>query len=186
MKYGSRDAGSDLTAEEIDYLIQYVELYQPQELENGGDTNNNPNPMIGRAISSVSAVSDSERSSLRNTNNINDNNPLVCPYRSDLASFTGEIRNQEAKRLQSSAWQSSPGESTVNISFGIERSDRQALQQANSEEKFEEDGIDVDDSVRSILMQLNESEEENEHLVRCDSIRGISEDSQWAGELKDF
>lgn len=81
----------ELTAEEIDFLIQYVELYFDENFENPDTLLTGTKSPGGRRC------------------------PLMCPYRSDLPALTAEIRRQEAKRA-SLCWHF-PEDNTVNLRF---------------------------------------------------------------------
>mgnify|MGYP003387304609 len=84
-RHGHRGSAADLTAKEIDYLIQYVELYEPlPEEKEAVSVHSNNNADMSDWVTPVC--------------------PLTCPRVSELAALTGEIRSQEAKRLRSSSW----------------------------------------------------------------------------------
>ena len=92
-----------LTADEMDYLIQYVELYRPIPVEAEAEDHA---LSIPRSMSyAESEVTETSRRS----------RPLVCPFRCELAGLTGDIRTQEAKRIHPS-WHS-PVENTVSMRF---------------------------------------------------------------------
>lgn len=78
------DSKSRLTSQEIDYLIQYVELYRPTEKSQANTTEK----CSLYALYTESEMTDSEPRS-----------PLICPYRHEIPSLTGDIRSREAKKL---------------------------------------------------------------------------------------
>mgnify|MGYP003385272230 CR=1 FL=1 len=96
-------SGVVLKAEEIDYLIQYVELYRPASvIEDMSQANSSR--QCTRSYGESEVTETSRRSCL-----------LVCPYRHEMAALTGDIRTQEAKKLNAS-WHS-PMEHTFNLRF---------------------------------------------------------------------
>ena len=113
-----------LTADEMDYLIQYVELYRPIPVEAEAEDHA---LSIPRSMSyAESEVTETSRRS----------RPLVCPFRCELAGLTGDIRTQEAKRIHPS-WHS-PVENTVSMRFSSQASGSSSrlysLRDSNDEE----------------------------------------------------
>ena len=107
----------NVTAEEINYLIKYVELYQPL-------------PNSASPLGKEQALSPKE--------NASDNEcRLMCPYRHEMASFTGQIRNKEAERIIMGHFSGREATGTLRMNSlddgggGMETETQRFLQQIN-------------------------------------------------------
>ena len=77
-------ADTDLSPPEMFALIQYVELYQPLPLTDVDQTSHSEDTPIERSLSAMSLSSETDKVC-----------PLLCPYRSEVGSWTATIRRKE-------------------------------------------------------------------------------------------
>ena len=140
----------DMTGEEIDHLIQYVHLYQPLPEEDEGC-----DEAVGISGSGSYAESETTETSRGDC-------PLVCPPRHELAALTGDIRTQEAKKLNP-FWHT-PLDDTCNLRFSGSYSGRSpSFGGSHSRSSTDEGSPDSVDVLRlKVLRGFNDDEDDGE------------------------